>query len=327
LKLEKDTEKAAVEGRTARAGRFTRSLDWLEVALLAAMAPIFVFPKRERVWLFLVFPLIWTLRWATGREEIGGRGARTAIDAAMLIICIQLLISTLVSGDMLSGLPKIAGVLVRDSCLLCPGEAAEIKGTDPDGNRCISRRRIGNHGHRGDGDVLGKGAFFREGRDGSVQEGAAEELGFPGGRAWTESECRGRRDDAFRALMRCAGGVRDDEKERRESPGFTPCRCCAPLKAGLEPCLPQGSYCVLSDVTHLLGNTSKEKAMFILPKSGVAGVPDEAFFHEPGESQFIRFCFAKEDKELDEACRRLERLKLTEAIKLQGEMQKGDIAR
>ena len=67
--------------------------------------------------------------------------------------------------------------------------------------------------------------------------------------------------------------------------------------------------------------------MFILSKSGVAGVPDEAFFHEPGESQFIRFCFDKEDKELDEACRRLERLKLTEAIKIQWQMQKGDIVR
>jgi len=117
-------------------------------------------------------------------------------------------------------------------------------------------------------------------------------LGFPGGRAWTESECRRRHDDAFRALMRCAGGVGDDE-----------------------------------DVTHLSGKTSKEKAMFILSKSGVAGVPDEAFFHEPGESQFIRFCFDKEDKELDEACRRLERLKLTEAIKIQWQMQKGDIVR
>jgi aminotransferase len=49
--------------------------------------------------------------------------------------------------------------------------------------------------------------------------------------------------------------------------------------------------------------------MFILSKSGVAGVPDEAFFHEPRESQFVRFLFAKEDKELDEACKRLERLK------------------
>ena len=81
------------------------------------------------------------------------------------------------------------------------------------------------------------------------------------------------------------------------------------LKAGLKPCLPQGSYYVLSDVTHLPGNTSKEKAMSILSKSGVAGVPDEAFFHEPGESQFVRFCYAKEDKELDEACRRLEKIR------------------
>jgi aminotransferase len=87
--------------------------------------------------------------------------------------------------------------------------------------------------------------------------------------------------------------------------------CHALLKAGLKPCLPQGSYYVLADVTHLPGKTSKEKAMFILSKSGVAGVPDEAFFHEPGERQFVRFCFAKEDKELDEACRRLERFRFS----------------
>ena len=39
--------------------------------------------------------------------------------------------------------------------------------------------------------------------------------------------------------------------------------------------------------------------MFILEKTGVASVPDEAFFHKPGNSQFVRFCFAKEDNELD----------------------------
>ena len=53
---------------------------------------------------------------------------------------------------------------------------------------------------------------------------------------------------------------------------------------------------------------TKEKAMFILEKTGVASVPDEAFFHKPGSSQFVTFCFAKEDNELDEACRRLETL-------------------
>ena len=56
------------------------------------------------------------------------------------------------------------------------------------------------------------------------------------------------------------------------------------------------------------GRTSKDKAMFILEKTGVASVPDEAFFHKPGNSQFVRFCFAKEDNELDEACRQLEAL-------------------
>jgi aminotransferase len=87
--------------------------------------------------------------------------------------------------------------------------------------------------------------------------------------------------------------------------------CHALLKAELKPCVPQGSYYVLADVTHLPGKTSKEKAMLILSKSGVAGVPDEAFIHEPGTSQFVRFCFAKEDKELDEACGRLERFRFS----------------
>jgi aminotransferase len=84
--------------------------------------------------------------------------------------------------------------------------------------------------------------------------------------------------------------------------------CNSLLKAGLTPCIPQGSYYVLADVSHLPGKTSKEKAMLILSKTGVAGVPDDAFFHQRGGSQFVRFCFAKEDKDLDEACRRLEKL-------------------
>jgi aminotransferase len=86
-------------------------------------------------------------------------------------------------------------------------------------------------------------------------------------------------------------------------------KICGSLeKAGLKPCIPQGSYYVLADVTHVPGKTSKDKAMFVLSKTGVAGVPDEAFFHKPLDSQFIRFCFAKEDSELDKACRQLEKM-------------------
>ncbi|MDD5435188.1 MAG: aminotransferase class I/II-fold pyridoxal phosphate-dependent enzyme [Nitrospira sp.] len=84
--------------------------------------------------------------------------------------------------------------------------------------------------------------------------------------------------------------------------------CSTLSKVGLTPSIPQGAYYVLADVSHLPGRTSKEKAMFILEKTGIASVPDEAFFHKPGSSQFVRFCFAKEDGELDEACSRLETL-------------------
>jgi hypothetical protein len=38
--------------------------------------------------------------------------------------------------------------------------------------------------------------------------------------------------------------------------------------------------------------------------------PGKAFYHDDGGENLLRFCFAKEDPVLDEACRRLERLKI-----------------
>lgn len=84
---------------------------------------------------------------------------------------------------------------------------------------------------------------------------------------------------------------------------------CSVLKrVGLTPSIPQGAYYILADVTNLAGKTSKDKAMHILSKTGVASVPDEAFFSSPIEKHFVRFCFAKDDRELAEACKRLEKL-------------------
>lgn len=84
--------------------------------------------------------------------------------------------------------------------------------------------------------------------------------------------------------------------------------CRALERAGLAPLWPQGAYYVLADVSRLPGTTGKDKAMYILHQVGVAGVPGEAFFQGPDGDRFVRFCFAKEDEELEEACRRLERL-------------------
>jgi aminotransferase len=86
--------------------------------------------------------------------------------------------------------------------------------------------------------------------------------------------------------------------------------CNALFKAGLEPYIPRGAYYILADISRLPGATSKERAMYLLGKTKVACVPGEAFYHDEGGENLARFCFAKEDHILDEACRRLERLKV-----------------
>jgi aminotransferase len=84
--------------------------------------------------------------------------------------------------------------------------------------------------------------------------------------------------------------------------------CEALDKANLEPCVPQGAYYVLADISRIPGGSSKEKAMNLLGQSGVACVPGEAFFHDDAGENLARFCFAKEDSALDEACRRIEKM-------------------
>lgn len=83
---------------------------------------------------------------------------------------------------------------------------------------------------------------------------------------------------------------------------------CATLKEiGLAPSVPKGSYYVLADASILGGKSSKEKSMTLLRETGVATVAGSAFYHVGGEN-LVRFCFAKTDAELEEACRRLKML-------------------
>lgn len=81
--------------------------------------------------------------------------------------------------------------------------------------------------------------------------------------------------------------------------------CGSLEQAGLRPYIPQGAYYILADVSSLPGKTSKGKAMFLLEQTGVACVPGKAFFHDAGGEDLVRFCFAKTDAELKEACGRL----------------------
>jgi aminotransferase len=83
-------------------------------------------------------------------------------------------------------------------------------------------------------------------------------------------------------------------------------RICSVLEqVGLRPYVPQGAYYVLSDVSSLPGKNSKERAMFLLEQTGVASVPGEAFYQNGGGKDLVRFCFAKTEEELEDACLRL----------------------
>jgi aminotransferase len=75
--------------------------------------------------------------------------------------------------------------------------------------------------------------------------------------------------------------------------------------AGMTPHIPDGAYYILADATGIPGHTAAEKARALLAKTGVAAVAGTAFFHGGKGENLLRFCFAKKDEALREACRRL----------------------
>jgi aminotransferase len=90
--------------------------------------------------------------------------------------------------------------------------------------------------------------------------------------------------------------------------------CGALNRAGLTPSIPQGAYYVLADSSSLPGKSSKEKAMYLLNETGVASVPGAAFYHDNGGEDLLRFCFAKTNADLENACGRLQKLRSPAAV-------------
>ena len=81
--------------------------------------------------------------------------------------------------------------------------------------------------------------------------------------------------------------------------------CSALSEAGLTPSIPDGAYYVLADATILPGVTAREKARALLAKTGVAAVAGSAFYSKGRGENLLRFCFAKQDEALEDACDRL----------------------
>jgi aminotransferase len=81
--------------------------------------------------------------------------------------------------------------------------------------------------------------------------------------------------------------------------------CAALRSAGLAPIVPEGAYYVLADCSALGFATAREAAMHLLETKRVASIPGTAFYRGTAGEKLLRFCFAKDDEVLDEACKRL----------------------
>jgi len=81
-------------------------------------------------------------------------------------------------------------------------------------------------------------------------------------------------------------------------------------EAGLTPHVPDGAYYILASTGSLQGHNAAEKSRDLLARTGVASVAGSAFFRpgSPVGEDLLRFCFAKRDEQLEEACARLRTL-------------------
>ena len=102
-------------------------LDWIQAGVVIVLAPLFLFPKVEWTWLFLVVPLVLIFRWMMQRSFF----KRTILDWGIGLLLIQVFVTCFVVPDIWLSLPKVAGlvfgILVFYSLLPLMDEAKRIK--------------------------------------------------------------------------------------------------------------------------------------------------------------------------------------------------------
>jgi aminotransferase len=81
-------------------------------------------------------------------------------------------------------------------------------------------------------------------------------------------------------------------------------------EAGFRCIAPEGAYYVLCDFSDLSDRSDTEFSRWLTAEIGVAPVPGSSFFSEPELGQeLVRFAFCKTDDMLEEAAKRLRRVK------------------
>ena len=86
---------------------------------------------------------------------------------------------------------------------------------------------------------------------------------------------------------------------------------CEALEAArLSPVVPEGAYYVLADLSRTSFDRSLDAALALLDRAKVASIAGTAFFESAVGERFLRFCFAKEDDVLADACARIRAVRL-----------------
>src|SRR6202140_1937793 len=81
-------------------------------------------------------------------------------------------------------------------------------------------------------------------------------------------------------------------------------------KAGFRCYLPRGAYYVMTDISAFGFGNDVEFAAYLVKTIGIACVPGSSFYKHPKDgSQQVRFAFCKKPETLDEAARRLKKLR------------------
>ena len=77
----------------------------------------------------------------------------------------------------------------------------------------------------------------------------------------------------------------------------------------MTPIIPQGAYYALAEIGHLGYGSAYEASMALLKEVGVASIPGTSFFQGDSGEGLVRFCFAMDNKVIDEACKRLKQFR------------------
>jgi N-succinyldiaminopimelate aminotransferase len=81
-------------------------------------------------------------------------------------------------------------------------------------------------------------------------------------------------------------------------------------EAGLKPIMPQGTYFIMVDISELNFPDDVAFCCYLTTEIGVAAIPPSAFYFNPADgAKLARFAFCKTRPTLEEAARRLQKLK------------------